>query len=142
MVPTVPAPRTRVRTVFRYLLGLLLVFTGHGHLTWARTMFQAQVPAWVPMSPDRVVALSGVVELGLGAALILARRQPLVGWIAAAFFVAIFPGNVAQYVNRVNAFGLNSDATRLARLFLHPVLVAWPLWSTGAWQTRPWRRES
>jgi uncharacterized membrane protein len=75
MPPTLPSPRSPVRTVCRWLLGLLLLFTGHGHLTWARTMFQAQVPSWVPMHPDRVVVLSGIVELSLGAALILLRRQ-------------------------------------------------------------------
>ena len=113
MPPTLPTPRPRVWTVFRWLLGLLLLFTGHGHLTWARSTFQAQVPSWVPMNPDRVVVLSGIVELSLGAALILLRRQQVaVGWIVAAFFVAIFPGNVAQYANRVDAFGLNSDTTR------------------------------
>ena len=143
MISTPPDAPTPVRTAFRWLLGLLLVFTGHGHLTWARKMFQAQVPSWVPLHPDRVVVLSGIVELTLGAALILLPRQRVtVGWIVAAFFVAIFPGNVAQYANRVDAFGLNTDTLRLVRLFLHPLLVAWPLWSTGAWQARPWRRVS
>ena len=140
--PALPA-QSRAQNAFHWLLGLLLLFTGHGHLTWARGMFQSQVPSWVPMSPDRVVILSGIVELCLGAALLVLRRQRVaVGWAAAAFFAAIFPGNVAQYRNRIDAFGLNSDSRRLARLFLHPLLVAWPLWATGAWQARPWRRDA
>jgi uncharacterized membrane protein len=90
------------------------------------------------MDPDRVVILSGIVEIALGLALILQRRQRVtVGWIAAAFFVAVFPGNISQYVNRVSAFGLDTDTARLVRLFFQPVLVAWALWSTGAWQA--WR---
>ena len=141
MPPTLPPPRSQRQTAFQLLLGLLLLSTGTSHLTIARTTFQAQVPSWVPLNHDRVVVLSGIVELLLGAALLFLPGQRVkVGWTAAAFFVAIFPGNLAQYVNRVDAFGLNSDTLRLVRLFLHPALVAWPLWSTGAWQARPWRR--
>jgi uncharacterized membrane protein len=138
MLPTSRAPGSRVRTMFRWLLGLSLLGAGLGHLSWARTEFQAQVPPWVPMDKDLVVILSGLVEIGLGAALILPhRRRGLVGWIVAAFFVAVFPGNISQYVNRVSAFGLTTDTARFARLFFQPVLVVWALWSTGAWQE--WR---
>jgi len=59
-----------------------------------------------------------------------------VGWIVAAFFVVIFPGNISQFVNRVDAFGLTSDLARGARLLLQPLLVLWALWSTGAWRDR------
>ncbi len=125
------APVSRYRTVFRWVLGLFLFLTGVAHLTWVRSHFLAQVPPWFPMKPELVVILSGVVELVLGAALMLAKRhRVLVGWIVAAFFVAVFPGNVSQYLLRLNAFGLNTDALRLGRLFLQPVLVIWALWST------------
>ena len=125
---------SRVQTAFRWLLGLFLVGAGLSHLTWARTEFQAQVPPWVPMDPDRVVILSGIAEIGLGAALLLLRRQQVtVGWIVAAFFVAVFPGNFSQYVNGISAFGLTTDTSRFLRLFFQPVLVMWALWSTGAW---------
>ncbi len=106
---------------------------------FARAEFQAQVPEWVPLDKDAVVVASGVVEVLLGLALLLAprRHRPLVGWVAAAFFVAIFPGNVSQLVTRTDAFGLESDTARAVRLLFQPVLVAWALWSTGAW--RAWR---
>ena len=55
------------------------------------------------------------------------------GWLVAGLFVAVFPGNVAQYVEGVDAFGLDSDGARLTRLFFQPLLVLWALWSTGAW---------
>jgi uncharacterized membrane protein len=61
------------------------------------------------------------------------RRAPLVGLVAAGFFVAVFPGNVAQWREGTDAFGLDTDAKRFARLWFQPVLVAWALWSTGAW---------
>jgi uncharacterized membrane protein len=130
-----PPPATLAQTILRILLGLALLFAGTGHLTFARAEFLAQVPKWVPLDGDLVVVLSGVVELVLGAALVaLSKQRVLVGWTVAAFFVAIFPGNISQYVNRVDAFTLDSDTARFVRLFFQPVLVALALWSTGAWQ--------
>jgi uncharacterized membrane protein len=116
-------------------------FAGTGHLTFARQEFQAQVPPWVPVDPDLTVVLSGIVEIGLGLALLTgwdARARPWVGAVVAAFFVAVLPGNVSQLVHQVDAFGLDSDAARIARLPFQIVLVAWALWSTTAWWT--WRR--
>lgn len=121
--------------VLRILLGAWLVFAGVSHLTIARTEFLAQVPTWLPLHGDLVVVLSGIVEIVLGAALIFVRkRRALVGLATAAFFVLIFPGNFSQYVNRIDAFGLNTDQARLNRLFFQPVLVVWALVSTGAWR--------
>lgn len=124
------------RTLGRAALGTFLATAGVGHLTFARTEFQAQVPDWVPLGKDLVVVGSGVVEVLLGVALLAAprRHRPLVGWVAAAFFVAILPGNVSQLVTRTDAFGLESDTARAVRLLFQPVLVAWALWATGAWR--------
>jgi len=128
-------PTTTTQNAFRILLGLLLLFTGTGHLTFVRDDFAAQVPSWVPLSTDLVVVLSGVVELTLGLALVaLGKYKVWVGWVVALFFVAIFPGNYAQYANHVDAFGLNTDNLRLIRLFMHPLLIIWPLWSCGSWK--------
>lgn len=123
---------TKTQNVFRIALGCLLVFTGIGHLTFLRTDFLSQVPDWVPLHDDLVVVLSGVVEIILGLSLIFLKHyRAIVGWVAAIFFIAIFPGNYAQYANHVDAFGLTTDGLRLTRLFLHPLLVIWPLWSCG-----------
>jgi uncharacterized membrane protein len=124
-----------VRTVLRWLLGAALIGAGVGHLTSQRTEFRAQVPGWFPIDEDVVVVASGLVEIALGLALILlARHRVVVGTIVAAFFVVIFPGNVAQWTEGVDAFGLDTDAERFARLFFQPVLVIWALGATGAWQ--------
>jgi uncharacterized membrane protein len=120
--------------VFRVLLGLNLVFAGISHLAFMRAEFQAQVPDWVPMTKDLVVVLSGIVEILLGSAIILIKRyRSSVGWIAALFFILVFPGNIHQYTDHIDAFGLDTDNKRLIRLFFQPLLVAWALWSTGAW---------
>jgi len=119
------------------VLGLALAYAGIGHLTTNRTEFQAQVPTILKSIADFVVLASGVVEIVLGLSLIfLWRYRVIVGWVVAAFFVAIFPGNISQYVNQVDAFGLDSDRARFIRLFFQPLLVIWALWSTGAWHDR------
>ena len=127
-----------VRKGFQVLLGAALIYAGITHLTTNRLEFQAQVPTWVPLSADFVVLASGVVEIALGIALASLQYRRQVGWITAAFFVAIFPGNISQYVNGIDAFGLDTDQARLTRLFFQPLLVLWALWATGAW--RSWRK--
>ena len=129
-------PADRLRTAGRWLLGGALVYAGTAHLTFARDEFQAQVPDWLPVDADLVVLVSGVVEIGLGAALLAWRtRRVEVGLATAAFFVAVFPGNIAQYVEGTDAFGLDTDRARLVRLFFQPVLVLWALWG-GGWLRR------
>lgn len=120
----------------RTLLGAALTYAGITHLTTNRKEFLAQVPTWVPLDADFVVVASGVVEILLGLSLIiLIKHQVKIGWITAAFFVAIFPGNISQYINGIDAFGLDTDQARLTRLFFQPLLVIWALWCTGAWKS-------
>lgn len=136
--PSLDGARSVPRAIARVLLGLVLVTAGAGHLTFARRSFQAQVPPWLPLDPDLVVVASGVVEIALGLALVLLpRRRVVVGVVVAAFFVAVFPGNVSQLVTRTAAFGLETDAARAVRLVFQPLLVVWALWSTGAFSA--WR---
>ena len=121
------------------VLGFALAYAGVGHLTRNRQEFQAQVPTVLKDFADFVVLASGVVEIALGVGLIaLWRYRVQLGWLVAAFFVAIFWGNISQYINGVDAFGLNSDSARLIRLFFQPLLVMWALGSTGAWSARKW----
>jgi len=123
-----------LRNATQLLLGAALAYAGTTHLTTNRSEFQAQVPNWVPFSADFVVIASGIVEIALGLSLLLLWKfRTQVGWITAAFFIAIFPGNISQYVNGIDAFGLDSDRARAIRLLFQPLLVIWALWSTGAW---------
>jgi uncharacterized membrane protein len=105
------------------------------HLTVARAEFQAQVPEWLPLDADFVVVASGIVEIALGLGLIVLRKyRVIVGWLTAAFFVAIFPGNISQFITGTDAFGLDTDLARGIRLLFQPLLVLWALWCTGAWR--------
>ena len=121
------------KLIARYVLGAAMIYAGIGHLTFARAEFQAQVPVWLPLDADFVVLASGVVEIVLGLTLFTTGKVlQLSGLALALFFVAIFPGNINQYVEGIDAFGLNSDQARLTRLFFQPLLILWALWSTSA----------
>ena len=117
------------RDAARILLGAGLIFAGIGHLTFARRAFQAQVPDWVPLKKDDTVIYSGIAEIALGTAIACAheKHKATIGKVAAAFFAAVFPGNIHQYTHKVSAFGLDSDKKRLVRLFFQPVLIYWAL---------------
>jgi uncharacterized membrane protein len=122
----------KAQTLGRVLLGSAMVGAGVLHLTTQREEFRAQVPEWFPVDEDLTVLGSGVVEIALGGAFVaLPRHRRTVGALLAAFFVAIFPGNVAQYLEGTDAFGLDTDEARFRRLFFQPVLVLWALWAGG-----------
>jgi len=125
-----------LRRVPQIVLGAALLFTGKGHLTTSRDAFQAQVPKVFGDYADAVVLISGVVELLLGLGLIvLWKYRVQMGLLAATFFVAVFWGNISQYINHVDAFGLDTDTKRFVRLLFQPALVAWALVSTSAWSS-------
>ena len=123
-----------LRKAFQIILGAVLAYAGLTHLTTNRTEFQAQVPTILQSQADFVVIASGVAEILLGISLIvLFKYRTYLGWIVAAFFIAVFPGNISQYINGTDAFGLDTDQARAIRLLFQPLLVIWALWSTGAW---------
>lgn len=125
------------QNILRQLLGFMLVAAGVGHLSFQREEFQAQVPRWLTDNAefmDVIVVGSGIVEILLGLAAILWSAQKVrIGYIIAIFFILVFPGNISQYTNGIDGFGLDTDRQRLMRLFFQPVLILWALWSTGAW---------
>ena len=126
-----------IKNLAQVLLGTFLFSAGTSHLGSNRSEFLAQVPTYLPLDADFVVVASGVVEMILGSLLILTvlifkKYRELIGLITAIFFVLIFPGNINQYVNQIDAFGLDTDQKRLIRLFFQPPLVAWAIWCSGA----------
>ena len=125
-----------LQNIFRVILGLFMVAAGIGHLTFRRQEFLAQVPSWLPHNPlfmDFIVLASGIVEIALGLCMLfLVKHKVKVGLLLALFYVLIFPGNISQYTNSIDAFGLDTDRKRLIRLFFQPVLILVALWSTGA----------
>ena len=127
---------TALKPLLQLLLGAFLTSAGISHLGSNRTEFLAQVPTWLPLNADFVVVASGIVEITLGISLItttfiLTQYRKKVGIVVAIFFILIFPGNINQYVNNIDAFGLDTDQKRLIRLFFQPLLVIWALWASG-----------
>jgi uncharacterized membrane protein len=127
---------TLTQNIFRIILALFMIYAGFSHLTFNRADFQAQVPDWIPLNKDLVVLLSGIVEMALGLGLAIWKKERArFGWALALFFVLIFPGNIAQYLDGKDAFGvLTSDRARFIRLFFQPVLIIWALWSAGSFK--------
>ncbi len=122
------------RTVSRVLIGAALIFAGLSHLLWARTSFQAQVPAWVPLDPDFVVVASGFVELALGIMLIvLPRYRVTIGWLVAGYFVAVFPGNISQFMTGTDSFGSISESPEYGQSWGDgsPFVIAYDDYTTG-----------
>ena len=125
-----------LRRVGQVVLGIVLAYASVAHLTTRRAEFQAQVPTFLHGQADFVVVASGVVEVVLGLGLVtLWKYRVQIGWVTALYFIAIFPGNISQYLNGVDAFSLNSDKARALRLLFQPILVVGALWSTGAWRS-------
>jgi len=120
-----PKTKNSIRIAGRILLGAFVTGAGIAHLSFARKGFKAQVPNWVPLRKDDTVVYSGYVEIALGLALMIApeKQRSAIGKIAAGFFTAVFPGNIAQYTHHRDSLGLDTDAKRLTRLFFQPVLV-------------------
>ncbi|MEC5158385.1 putative membrane protein [Chryseobacterium sp. MP_3.2] len=124
-----------IKNLIRIVLGAFMLLAGIGHLTYARETFQAQVPDWIPLSKDFVVLASGVVEILFGLSVLFWKKQrKFVGLALAIFFILIFPGNISQYVEQRDGFGLDTDAKRLIRLLFQPVLIFIALYSTDAIQ--------
>jgi hypothetical protein len=85
--------------------------------------------------PSSVIAASGVDRAGPGRCTRRSRavrHRPLVGWVAAAFFVADVPGErepVPHWYGGVRP--RDGYRTRFVRLLFQPVLVAAALWCDG-----------
>ncbi|TYB76117.1 hypothetical protein ES677_10075 [Bizionia gelidisalsuginis] len=126
---------SKTQNTFRILMGLAMLFAGIAHLTFKRIEFQAQVPTWLSTEEgfvDFIVLASGVVEIIFGALMVWGGKIKVFTGIALAlFYVLVFPGNISQYTNGFDSFGLNTDAKRLTRLFFQPVLILWSLWASG-----------
>lgn len=122
-----------IKNLIRIALGAFMLLAGIGHLTYARETFQAQVPDWIPLTKDFVVLSSGVVEIVLGFVMIfLVKQRKYAGLALAFFFVLVFPGNISQYLEHRDGFGLDTDTKRFVRLLFQPVLIFAALYSTDA----------
>ena len=123
------------QNIIRILLGLIMIYIGIGHLTFLQIDFQAQVPTWLTKRTkliDLIIIISGIIEIILGILMVVGGKLKVkTGIFLAIFYVLIFPGNINQYVNEIDAFSLNTDKSRFIRLLFQPILVLLALFSSG-----------
>jgi uncharacterized membrane protein len=124
-----------IRALARWILALALGAIGIVHFVSTRG-FRVVVPDWATkatrLDKDAIVIASGASEVALAVGLLaLPKERRRMGFATAAFFVAVFPGNVHQWRTRRSTPGLDTEARRFGRLFLQPLLVLWAVWSTA-----------
>jgi uncharacterized membrane protein len=121
--------RRSARRAARIGMATAMVFAGVAH--WVMpTPFVQHLPPWVPAA-EALVLVTGVVEIGLGVALLL--RQPWrrrAGLALAAYLVAVFPANVYVAVAGIEVEGQPGGWYPWLRLPFQVLFVAWALWST------------
>ena len=118
-----------IRALARWILALALGAIGIVHFVSTRG-FRVVVPDWATkatrLDKDAIVIASGAAEVALAVGLLaLPKERRRMGFATAAFFVAVFPGNVHQWRTRRSTPGLDTEARRFGRLFLQPLLVLW-----------------
>ena len=129
--------RRSARRAARLGMATAMVFAGVAH--WLMpTPFVQHLPPWVPAA-EALVLVTGVVEIGLGAALLL--RQPWrrrAGLALAAYLVGVFPANVYVAGAGIDGEGQPGGWYPWLRLPFQVLFVAWALWSTE-WDLRQLR---
>jgi uncharacterized membrane protein len=121
--------RHSIRHAARLGMAFAMVVAGITHLA-DPTPFVQHLPLWVPLREELVFA-TGLVEIGLGVALLL--RQPSrrsAGLVLAGYLVAVFPSNVYVAVAGIDVDGQPGGAYPWLRLPLQLLFLAWALWST------------
>lgn len=125
-----------IKNIARIVLGIIMLGAGILHMTTLRQEFQDLVPQSLTTDDqikDFLVLASGVAEILLGLATIFwIKQMPKVGIALALFLVLVFWGNIAQFINHIDAFNLDTDEKRFIRLLFQPPLILWALWSTNA----------
>ena len=109
-------------------LAAFFTFAGVMHFVIPKR-YEAIVPPYVPISPQRAVVVSGVAEVAGGLAVVPEATRGLARWWLIALLVAVFPANIHMAVSPEAIRGL--DPARVptwalwARLPLQPLMVWW-----------------
>jgi uncharacterized membrane protein len=126
------------RTVIRWILGVIYVAAGTGHL-WAPDKFLAITPSWVPFAPQ-VIFITGLCELAGAVALVTRPLRWYAGVAFATYALCVWPANFKHAIDGIDLPPVtNSWLYHGPRLAFQPVLIWWALYCAGVidW---PWRR--
>lgn len=122
-------------TVPQRLLAAFFVLAGSLHFAVPRR-YQAIVPPYVPISPDRAVEISGYAEVAGGLAVIPTTSRRFARWWLLGLLAAVFPANVHMAVHPDEVPGLDLDRiprwALWARLPLQPLMALWVWRATRA----------
>lgn len=115
------------KTVFKWLLALLMVFAGVMHLI-NPGFFLKIMPPYLPLHLE-LVYLSGLMEIGFGICLLISRFSRFAAWGIIALLIAVFPANIYLYQHQEIVPA--SPTIHFMRLIFQGVLI-WMVY----WQTR------
>jgi uncharacterized membrane protein len=135
---TLPDRSATARAVMRWILGVIYVAAGIGHL-WAPDKFLAITPSWVPFAPQ-VIFITGLCELAGAIALVTRPLRWWAGVAFAAYALCVWPANFKHAIDGVDLPHVtNSWLYHGPRLAFQPVLIWWALYCADVidW---PWRR--
>jgi len=136
MPPDAPR-RSDWKQVTAVLYGLPYVLIGVKHFidpTW----FEPIVPEVIG-SPRFWVLASGVVEVGLGLAIMIPRTRRLAALGLAAMLVALYWANLNMWLNDIEVGGIRlSNTGHVIRGLVQALLIAIAMWlgSLGPFRTR------
>lgn len=118
------------KRVLLYVMAAFYIFAGVMHFVRPE-FYRPMMPPYLPWH-DFLIFLSGVAEVGLGAAVLVPSIRPLAAWGIIALLIAIFPANVHIALNNVPLFGNPEGAGILnwVRLPFQALLILWAWWYT------------
>ena len=128
--------RSTWRTNLRRGLAAAMIVAGSTHLAQPDP-FLAHLPDWAP-ARELTVAVTGVIEIIFGAALVWPMRNPRrVGRLLAAYLVLVFPANVYVAVADVDVDGQPGGVYSWLRLPVQALLVWITFWLTADTASEP-----
>lgn len=89
--------KPRTRNVLRIALAIFMVLAGINHFL-SPDFYVALMPPQLP-APEFLVFLSGGVEAGLGAMLLVPNLSRLAAWGIIATLIAVYPANIYHAVS-------------------------------------------
>ena len=117
------------RDHFRRGFGAAMIVAGLSHLARPEPFLQ-HLPDWMPW-PDATVAVTGIVEIALGALMYWPQRlRERVGLTLAAYLVAVFPANVYVAIEGIDVQGQPDGLYPWLRLPLQALFIFLAWWST------------
>ncbi|MCC5968672.1 MAG: hypothetical protein JJU15_01850 [Pararhodobacter sp.] len=114
----------------RHGLAIGLLVVGLDHLVTPER-YLAMIEGFLP-APQFIVALTGLCEIAGAIGLLFPATRRIAGLALAAYFVAVFPANIANAIGGLNVAGLPQSPWYFwVRLAFQPLFVWWALVAGG-----------